>query len=137
MRETLSEAVAFQHKPEEIAWRGPYRATARSRLGETAWEEALAEGRAMGLEEAIEYALSGAATSTTRPEQQPPRPGGLTPREVEVLKLVASGMTNAQVAKELFLSPRTVQRHLNSVYHKLEVGSRTAATRFALENGLL
>jgi DNA-binding NarL/FixJ family response regulator len=49
---------------------------------------------------------------------------------------VATGMTNAQVAETLFLSPRTVQRHLNSVYHKIGVGSRTAATRFALEHGL-
>ncbi len=140
LRETLSEAVAFQHKPEEEAWREPYRATARSRLGEPAWEEALAEGRAMSIESAIEYALSEEHTSAAMPEQPPPtpeHPGGLTSREVEVLKLVATGMTNAQVAKELFLSPRTVQRHLNSVYHKIGVSSRTAATRFALENGLL
>ena len=67
----------------------------------------------------------------------PEHPGGLTSREVEVLGLVAGGMTNAQVANRLFLSPRTVQRHLNSVYHKLGVSSRTAATRFALEHGLL
>jgi predicted ATPase/DNA-binding CsgD family transcriptional regulator len=140
LRETLREAVAFQHTPEEEAWREPYRAAARSRLGEEAWEEALEEGRAMGLEEAIVYALSEVDTPEATPEQPPPTsepPGGLTPREVEVLKLVATGMTNAQVAKELFLSPRTVQRHLNSVYHKIGVGSRTAATRFALENGLL
>jgi DNA-binding NarL/FixJ family response regulator len=58
-------------------------------------------------------------------------------REVEVLKLVAEGLTNPQVAKELFLSPRTVQRHLNSVYKKLGVSSRAAATRFASEHQLL
>jgi DNA-binding CsgD family transcriptional regulator len=54
-----------------------------------------------------------------------------------VLKLVTEGMTNAQVAQELFLSPRTVNAHLNSVYHKLEVTSRSAAVRFAVENGLV
>jgi DNA-binding NarL/FixJ family response regulator len=54
-----------------------------------------------------------------------------------VLGLVATGMTNPQVAQRLFLSPRTVQRHLNSVYRKLGVTSRAAATRFALEHGLL
>jgi predicted ATPase/DNA-binding CsgD family transcriptional regulator len=140
LRATLSDAVPFQLKPEEIAWREPSRVKARSQLGEAAWEEALAEGRAMSIESAIEYALSEEDTPGTTPEQPPPTsgpPGGLTPREVEVLKLVATGMTNAQVAKELFLSPRTVQRHLNSVYHKIGVGSRTAATRFALDNGLL
>jgi predicted ATPase/DNA-binding CsgD family transcriptional regulator len=140
MRETLGEAVPFQLKPEEIAWREPHRLGARSLLGEEAWEEALAEGRAMGLKEAIEYALSSEELSPTTsvPEQPatPDRPAGLTNREVEVLGLVATGMTNAQVAETLFLSPRTVQRHLNSVYHKIGVGSRTAATRFALEHGL-
>jgi len=61
---------------------------------------------------------------------------GLSPRELEVLGLVAQGMTNAQVAERLFLSPRTVNAHLNSIYHKLGVSSRSAATRFAVEHGL-
>jgi non-specific serine/threonine protein kinase len=140
MRDTLSEAVVFQHTPEEAAWREPSRARARSRLGETAWEGTLSEGQAMGLKEAIEYALSPEKPSATTPAPEQPStsrpPAGLTTREVEVLGLVATGMTNAQVAERLFLSPRTVQRHLNSVYHKIGVGSRTAATRFALEHGL-
>jgi DNA-binding CsgD family transcriptional regulator/tetratricopeptide (TPR) repeat protein len=140
MRDTLSAAVVFQHTPEEAAWREPSRARARSRLGETAWEDTLSEGRAMGLKEAIEYAISPEKPSATTPAQEQPStsrpPAGLTTREVEVLGLVATGMTNAQVAERLFLSPRTVQRHLNSVYHKIGVSSRTAATRFALEHGL-
>ena len=93
----------------------------------------------MGLREAIEYALStGSFRDVPAPEQPSTSepPAGLTSREVEVLGLVATGMTNAQVAEKLFLSPRTVQRHLNSVYHKIGVSSRTAATRFALEHGL-
>jgi DNA-binding NarL/FixJ family response regulator len=45
-------------------------------------------------------------------------------------------MTNAQIAQELYLSPRTVNRHLNTIYHKLGVSSRSAATRFALEHAL-
>jgi predicted ATPase/DNA-binding CsgD family transcriptional regulator len=145
LQETLREAVALQHGPEEEAWREPYLATARSRLGEAAWEEALAEGRARGLQEAIEYALSEDEPSATPPSSStrhssapsaPEHPAGLTSREVEVLSLVANGMTNAQVAQRLFVSPRTVHRHLNSVYHKLGVRSRTAATRFAMEHGL-
>ncbi len=99
----------------------------------------------MSMQTAIEYALSAEEPSTTTPSstpEQPPapapeHPAGLTSREVEVLGLVAAGMTNAQVAERLFLSPRTVQRHLNSIYHKLGVSSRTAATRFALERGLI
>ena len=63
-------------------------------------------------------------------------PAGLTAREVEVLRLVARGLTNAQTAQELFLSPRTVNAHLTSVYGKLGVSSRGAATRFAVDRGL-
>ena len=117
----------------------------RSGLGEEGWEAAWRKGRAMGLEEAIEYALSAKESSTTTPSSTPEQlstslaehPAGLTPREVEVLVLVATGLTNAHVAQRLFLSPRTVQRHLNSIYHKLGVNSRTAATRFAIEHRLL
>ena len=63
-------------------------------------------------------------------------PGGLTPREVDVLRLVARGMTDAEVADQLHISPRTVGRHLSSIYDKLAVNSRTAATAFAYEHGL-
>ena len=132
----MREAVAFEHTPQEDAWREPYRATTRSLLGEAAWEEALEQGRAMGLEQAIEYALSEEEPSATPPSSTPELPAGLTSREVEVLGLVASGMTSARIAKELFLSPRTVETHLTSIYHKLGVSSRSAATRFALEHNL-
>jgi DNA-binding NarL/FixJ family response regulator len=55
---------------------------------------------------------------------------------VGVLRLVAQGLTNAQVAERLSLSPRTVDQHLRSIYNKLDVSSRTAAARFAHEYGL-
>ncbi len=64
-------------------------------------------------------------------------PAGLSPRELEVLHLVASGATDVRVAEQLFISPRTVARHLQSIYTKLNVNSRTAASRYALENDLL
>ncbi len=139
-------AVALELTPEEVAWREPYLRVTRSQLGEAAWGGVLAQGRAMTLEDAIEYALSEEEPSITTlrstheqppPSSAPDRPGGLTSREVEVLGLVATGMTNAQVAQRLFISPRTVQRHLNSIFHKLGVGSRAAATRFAVEHGLV
>jgi DNA-binding CsgD family transcriptional regulator len=143
--EALMEAMRYRLVPQERAVLEPYRASVRSRLGEAAWEEALAEGGALGLDRAIEYALSNEKPSKrlSPTRSQPPisstpeHPGGLSPREVEVLELVAEGLTNAQVAQRLFLSPRTIQRHLNSIYHKLGVSSRTAATRFAIEHGLL
>ena len=134
--EALREAVAFQIEPEEEALSEPYLTMARSRLDVASWEVAFAEGRAMGLEEAIEYALSAEKPSATPPPSTPERPAGLTSREVEVLGLVATGLTSAQVATQLFLSTRTVDTHLTSIYHKLGVTSRAAATRFASEHGL-
>ncbi|HUG14492.1 MAG TPA: AAA family ATPase [Thermomicrobiales bacterium] len=64
-------------------------------------------------------------------------PAGLSAREVEVLRLAAQGLTNVQIGEQLFLSPRTVEHHLRSVYQKLDVSSRAAATRFAVEHDLI
>ena len=64
-------------------------------------------------------------------------PGGLTAREVEVLRLVAAGRSNAQIAAELVLSEKTVARHLSNIFGKLDVGSRTAAAAYAFEHGLV
>ena len=61
----------------------------------------------------------------------------LTRREVEVLRLVAEGLTDAQVAQKLVLSPGTVSWYLRSIYSKLGVSSRTAATRAAIKQHLL
>lgn len=53
-----------------------------------------------------------------------------------MLRLVASGLTDAEIGARLSISPRTVGQHLRSIYNKLDVRSRTEATRFAIENGL-
>lgn len=63
-------------------------------------------------------------------------PGGLTHREVEVLRLVAAGKTNKDIVAELHLSPRTVAHHLDSIFTKLGLSSRAAATAYAYEHGL-
>lgn len=63
-------------------------------------------------------------------------PDGLTARQVEVLRLLAGGMSNKQIAAELRLSPVTVERHLATVYRKLGLGGRVDATRYALAHGL-
>lgn len=66
-----------------------------------------------------------------------PNPDGLTDREVEVLRLAASGRSNAQIAAELFLSEKTVARHLSNIFTKLDVTSRTAAAAYAFEHDLI
>ncbi|WP_024794847.1 helix-turn-helix transcriptional regulator [Tomitella biformata] len=63
-------------------------------------------------------------------------PGGLTAREAEVLRLVATGRSNLQIADDLVLSEKTVARHLSNIFGKLGVGSRTAAAAYAFERGL-
>ncbi|MER5936624.1 helix-turn-helix transcriptional regulator [Streptomyces sp. NPDC001928] len=65
-----------------------------------------------------------------------PRPGGLTEREIQVLRLVAAGRTNRAVATELVISEHTVARHLNNIFAKLDVSSRAAATAYAYRHGL-
>ena len=64
-------------------------------------------------------------------------PCGLTEREVEVLRLVAAGHTNNQIAGELSLSGKTVARHLSNIFTKIGATSRVAATRFALDHDLV
>lgn len=61
---------------------------------------------------------------------------GLSAREIEVLRLVARGMTNEAIAILLFLSERTVDRHVSNIFTKIDVASRAAATAFAYENGI-
>jgi DNA-binding CsgD family transcriptional regulator len=63
--------------------------------------------------------------------------GGLSRREVEVVRLVAMGHTNREIARELFLSPRTVEMHVGSILAKLDCRSRADASRRASELGLL
>ncbi len=65
------------------------------------------------------------------------RPHGLTARELQVLRLVAAGKTNKSIASELFLSEKTVDRHVSNIFVKLDVPSRAAATAFAYKNELL
>ncbi|MEV6397212.1 helix-turn-helix transcriptional regulator, partial [Streptomyces sp. NPDC051907] len=63
-------------------------------------------------------------------------PGRLTEREVQVLRLVAAGRTNRSIAVELVISEHTVARHLNNIFAKLDVSSRSAATAYAFTHGL-
>ncbi|HSJ61795.1 MAG TPA: helix-turn-helix transcriptional regulator, partial [Jiangellaceae bacterium] len=71
-----------------------------------------------------------------RPEDVPPA-GGLTAREVEVLRLLATGATNREIADVLVISEHTARRHLQNIFAKIEVSSRAAATAYAYEHGLV
>ncbi len=90
----------------------------------------------MSPERAIEFALEREAASEPAATPQT-HPAGLSAREVEVLRLVATGLTNAEVVEKLFLSSRTVEWYLSAIYRKLGLHSRTEAARFAAEHDLL
>jgi DNA-binding NarL/FixJ family response regulator len=80
----------------------------------------------------------GAAPDLNRVRQQTAvRGDGLTARELQVLQLVATGMSNRKIAAELVLSERTVDRHLSNIFTKLRVSSRAAATAYAYEHDLV
>jgi predicted ATPase/class 3 adenylate cyclase/DNA-binding CsgD family transcriptional regulator/predicted Ser/Thr protein kinase len=120
-------------------------AAAHAQLGEQAFAAAWAEGRAMSPEQAQALATQGQVALPTPGELPsspttacpPIYPAGLTAREVEVLRLVATGLTDAQVAEQLVISPRTVNGHLRSIYSKINVTSRSAATRYAVDQHLI
>jgi non-specific serine/threonine protein kinase len=136
--EVAREATGISLSPSERAMHEPYLAPARSRLGEVAWERALAEGRAMSLEEAAEYALVKAEidrSTTPVPEQIPPGEPTveLTRREEEIAALVAEGLTNRQIAEELSISERTAGNHVAKILRKLKLRSRTQIGGWAAE----
>ena len=115
-----------------------YLALARKQLDEEAFNAAWAEGCAMTIEQAIAEAEQESLTPPPAPAPALPRdPNALTPREIQVLRLVAAGLSDAQVAAQLVISRRTVSTHLTAIYGKLGVTSRSAATRYALDHHLI
>ncbi len=141
IRDELGTPIFPIHRPE-------YEQTVtavRSALGTRIFTAAWAEGRQMTLEQALSaqgQATLSAPMLTKRSRTTPAKPpltdhAGLTARELEVLRKVAQGLTNKQVAQQLVISPRTVNTHLTSIYDKIGVTSRSAATRYALEHHLV
>jgi len=131
-------------------------ADARARLGEERFTAVWAAGAAMSLEEAVAYALAeseanaadeptpaaGRATpSLQRAEaRQPAADVPLSPREHEVVALIADGLSNREIAERLMLSVRTVERHIENVYNRLGIrgkAGRAIVTAYALRHGLV
>ncbi|HKP51905.1 MAG TPA: LuxR C-terminal-related transcriptional regulator [Chloroflexia bacterium] len=107
----------------------------RASLSTDAYAAAWAAGKELTPDEAL--ALSQPAPTASRQARTPTDPNELTPREAHVVRWAASGLTDAQIAEKMVVSVRTVNAHLQSVYSKLGVTSRTAAVRRAIELNLL
>ena len=124
----LAAAVAYEAALEPR----PYRL---ARTPEEAAERLRRRAAAGKLDETAVHTVLGAAGHA------PPRPkrrdDGLTPREVEILLLVARGASNKQIAEQLVLSEKTVRNHVERTYAKLGVKNRIGASLYALESGLV
>lgn len=94
-------------------------------------QAARAAFRELGAESDLARLEASVQTSTSK------NPGGLSPREIEVLRLVATGQTNRAIAAQLFISERTVERHVSNIFLKLDVPSRAAATAYAYQHQLI
>jgi len=132
-----SEANSGRMSPVDLEYYKRNIAELSAQLGKARLKALLAEGQAMSLEAAVtaskELRLTTLpADAETWSVSQPvvSLPAGLTKREIEVLRLVALGLSDVQIATRLSLSSNTVHSHLYSIYSKLDVTSRTAAARF-------
>jgi DNA-binding CsgD family transcriptional regulator/tetratricopeptide (TPR) repeat protein len=126
------EPSSFHHVPElrELDSRLTHT------LGETRARELTTAGAALDLNESALYAreqIDVARRSPARPARHTP-PGGLSRREIEVLRLVADGRTAREIAAQLFISARTAEHHIQHVYTKIGVTGRAAATRWAVKH---
>jgi predicted ATPase/class 3 adenylate cyclase/DNA-binding CsgD family transcriptional regulator len=142
--EALREAIGAPLPPVYRADYDQSVAAARAQLGEQTFAATWMEGRTMTPEQAL--AAQGPVILSTPPSAErastsPKKPvatypDDLTAREVEVLRLLAQGLTDAQIADQLIISRRTVNSHLTSIYGKIQVSTRAAATRYAIEHQL-
>jgi predicted ATPase/DNA-binding CsgD family transcriptional regulator len=140
--EALREAFGAPMHP---VYRASYEhalAHARAKLGEQTFRTAWAKGSTMAPEQALATQesetpqVSPIPPSSTVPPSSP-APTGLTRRELEVLRLLTEGLTNPQIAERLVVSLPTVNTQVASIFNKLGVNSRSAATRYAVEHHLV
>jgi len=139
--DAFDEAMGLVPPPEEREEQAHAVDAARAAIGEAGFEAACAEGRALSFDGVIDAAMAAAAAAVapTAPAlaKDPVRaPGGLTRREVEVLRLVADGRSDREIAAELSISPKTAGHHVEHILAKLGVDSRTSAAAYAVRHGL-
>ncbi|MBF6557972.1 MAG: adenylate/guanylate cyclase domain-containing protein [Acidimicrobiales bacterium] len=126
------EPSSFHHVPEL----GDLSDRVSAKLGKKRAAGLTSAGAALDLSDAALYARQqiDAARRDPSPRTRTTRPGGLSRREIEVLRLVADGRTAGEIATQLFISSRTAEHHIQNIYSKIGVSSRAAATRWAVKH---
>ena len=125
----LAAAEAFQTAREPR----PYRPASSDSAAAAKLRSAVRDGKLCP--EAVEAVLACAGQPARRDVTE--RLAGLTPREIEVLRLIAAGRTAKEAARELDIAPKTADNHIQNLYSKIGVTTRAAAALYALERGLL
>jgi predicted ATPase/class 3 adenylate cyclase/DNA-binding CsgD family transcriptional regulator len=111
-----------------------------TKLGSDRFDECAATGAKMDLTETARFAREQIQLARARLATRNARrghPGGLSRREVEVLRLVAEGLTTREIASRLYISPKTADHHIQHVYTKIDVSNRAAATLWAFQNAII
>jgi DNA-binding CsgD family transcriptional regulator/tetratricopeptide (TPR) repeat protein len=139
-RAGVSITPEFQRDLEQAA------AVARSALGEETFRIAVASGETTPLDrltaEALDWVhslplpVSDSGTPAPHHTAPPAAPGGLSPREIEVLRLLAGGKSNREIAAALVISLNTVARHVSNIFDKVDAANRTEAAAYALRHGI-
>jgi DNA-binding NarL/FixJ family response regulator len=148
--ETLRTATGIPPSPRERAAHARTLSILRARFDAEVFARAWSEGQALSLEQALasdadvrvpeETLDPGLAPADLPSSPAPPSSAqtyALTRREIDVLRLLTFGLTYAQIAEALVISPRTVDAHVRAIFGKLDVHSRSAATRVALQHRLV
>jgi non-specific serine/threonine protein kinase len=131
--DALEEATGFVPMPSSREWREREVADVHERMADDAFAAAWAAGRVMTAPEAIDLAANIDLTPSTHCPTAPADDFGLSPRELDVVKLVAEGRSNAEIAETLFISPRTVTTHMTNIYNKLDVNTRAGVVSLYLK----
>jgi non-specific serine/threonine protein kinase len=137
---TLREEIATPYVPSERVWMDPILADLQATLGPERFAAAWEQGAALSREDAVAAALALRAETGGAPSsaaQRAAEADGLTAREVEILRLIAEGRVNREVADVLYISPATVARHIANIYRKLDIDSRAKLAAYALRHDLL
>jgi predicted ATPase/DNA-binding CsgD family transcriptional regulator len=143
--QAIREAISSPLHPVIQALHELTMASTRTQLGEQAFAAAWAQGRMMTPDQILTVqeplAIPATAVAELLPMPHTPKslanPTGLTAREMEVLRLLAQGLTSAQIVERLVIGQVTVNSHVRSIYSKLGVTSRAAATRYTIEHQLV